>query len=248
MIEPQIAALRRPVWSRKARDHVVVIVGVILLLGVVGIVANLTFGHPAPLIEETDFTKGLMDCTSSYASKINVDRTDYNTLSASLALCQSILATGLLAREQAARDETYVFQRSENVVLMWMVVVITVSGVLLAGLQLFASYRLALQGRVEFAKDNEFSLKRDSIVIKSSVVGLIILAISFAFFMVFVLYVYTLREAEPLHNVSPQHASAAPAAPPGNIGRSIEPSYRTGTPPPLAAPPPLPSTSEPPRQ
>jgi hypothetical protein len=74
---------------------------------------------------------------------------------------------------------------------MWMVVIITFSGVLLAGLQLWASYRLAESRQTTLdANDGQLVLERDRVVLKSSIAGLFILLVSFAFFLVFVLYVY----------------------------------------------------------
>jgi hypothetical protein len=76
-----------------------------------------------------------------------------------------------------------------------MVVLITISGVALAGLQLAASYRLAVIRGTEFATASELVLnKSGDLVLKSSVTGLFILIISFAFFLVFVLYVYDIKE------------------------------------------------------
>jgi hypothetical protein len=113
-------------------------------------------------------------------------------------------------------------QQYENHVLLWMVVAITLSGVGLAGVQLFAAYRLAnsmayvarlenvklapkdapeiddlqraplvirepdLGGSIDFDKSGKLSFK-------SSVTGLLILVVSFAFFLVFVDSIYTLK-------------------------------------------------------
>jgi hypothetical protein len=79
-------------------------------------------------------------------------------------------------------------------VLLWMVVIITISGVLLAGLQLMASYKLAISGRQQFGDSSDLLLQHDKITLKSSVTGLFILVISFAFFIIFVFEVYTIKE------------------------------------------------------
>ncbi|WP_210253750.1 hypothetical protein [Bradyrhizobium sp. S69] len=100
----------------------------------------------------------------------------------------------MLVDEENIRKDNFVFQRRENIILLFMVVVITLSGVALAGLQLLASYKLAVLGRGELSGGGEISYSKDAVSFKSSVVGLVILFVSFAFFMVFVLDVYTLRE------------------------------------------------------
>jgi hypothetical protein len=55
-------------------------------------------------------------------------------------------------------------------------------------------FRFIEDRRAELAGGAELSYSKDAISFKSSVVGLAILFVSFAFFMVFVLDVYTLKE------------------------------------------------------
>ena len=133
-------------------------------------------------------------CIERYSNKIQETGTTPVLLSGTYDLCYKIIGTKLVTEEQIIRNEGFVFQRFENKILMWMVVIITLSGVVLAGLQLLASYKLASAGRGVLAEGGEASLKSDSIVIRSSVVGVVVLGISFAFFLVFVLFVYTLKD------------------------------------------------------
>lgn len=134
-------------------------------------------------------------CMDRYAEMLRPQQDkDVALLSNLYQLCYGVLRSRLVAQEQVIRNETLVFQRSENVVIMWMVVAITLSGVALAGAQLLASYRLADRGRGTIADGGEVNLAHDHLAVRSSYVGVLILAISFAFFLVFVIYVYTLRE------------------------------------------------------
>ena len=87
-----------------------------------------------------------------------------------------------------------------------MVVAITVSGVVMSGLQLFMSYPLALSGHAAFDKDMEISIQKDRIALRSSMVGLAILVISLAFFVVYVKWIYTMTEV-PVE--APQTTQAA---------------------------------------
>jgi hypothetical protein len=68
------------------------------------------------------------------------------------------------------------------------------SGVILAAFQLLAAFRLASAGKGEFAQSQELTLEQNRISLKSSVTGLMIFVISFAFFMVYVVWVYTSKE------------------------------------------------------
>ena len=145
-------------------------------------------------------------------------------------LCDAMTSRKLLYEEQVIRNENFVFQRYENTIIMLMVVSITISGVILAGLQLFASYKLAAVGKGAFEATGEVNITSHSMAVKSSVVGVIILAISFAFFLVFVLYVYTFTPAinsgTAAASSSPQAASpsrgfTADADPSANIGKAL---------------------------
>jgi hypothetical protein len=78
--------------------------------------------------------------------------------------------------------------------MLWMVVGITISGVILAGLQLFAGYRLALVGVKGLEPSGDLTIEPKKIAINSTVTGVLILSISLAFFYVFVKYVYLIKE------------------------------------------------------
>jgi hypothetical protein len=102
------------------------------------------------------------------------------------------------------RKLNFVQQEYDSRILLWMVVAITISGVLLAAIQLLAAYRLSSLAGADFASGQGGELKLDpkSISLKSSVTGLLILMISFAFFIVYVRWVYPIQtrmdpEADP---------------------------------------------------
>ncbi|CAB3744350.1 hypothetical protein LMG24238_07244 [Paraburkholderia sediminicola] len=76
-----------------------------------------------------------------------------------------------------------------------MVVTTTVSGVLLSAVQLVAAYKLAsaASSKDMGSQGGSVDLEVGKISVKSSVTGLLILAVSFAFFIVFVNSVYSLK-------------------------------------------------------
>ncbi len=87
-------------------------------------------------------------------------------------------------------------QRYADNVILWMVVLLTFSGVGMATFQLYASYRLegASAGAANLEQTQEVIIEKGKFVFKSSVIGVFILLISFAFFFVFVENVYKLSE------------------------------------------------------
>ncbi len=150
------------------------------------------------------------------------------TISASLfervwRLCGNEAFNALYLEDFRIRKEKFVRQYLDERVTLWMVVAITLSGVLLAAVQLVMSFRLALRGRAAFGQDNELALESGKISLRSSITGAVILALSFAFFMVYVIWIYSIREvtvARPdnLQEVSVDNERSMPLS----RGRSVE--------------------------
>ena len=92
------------------------------------------------------------------------------------------------------RRAAFIDQGYQGKVVLWMVVAITLSGVALAGLQLVMGYRLVQAGYRSETGDSEVTLEQGKIAVRSSVTGLLILTVSFAFFLVYVLWIYTIKE------------------------------------------------------
>jgi hypothetical protein len=136
----------------------------------------------------------MSSCIERYAGLAKINYSDYSNIIQLDDFCYNTSGFQLLVDEEIVRVDNFVFQRQENAILLIMVVVITLSGVVLAGLQLLASYRLAIIGKGELSNGGEISYSKDNVSFKSSVVGLVILAVSFGFFMVFVLYIYDLKD------------------------------------------------------
>lgn len=179
----------------------------------------------------------LVPCLERYGVRGDLSNAEFRTVGSVYSLCYSIVSTDLTAQEQMIINQNYVFQRSENVVLMIMVVLITLSGVVLAALQLLGSYKLASLGKGTLSEGSEINVSVSNLAVKSSVVGVTILGISFAFFLVFVLYVYTIKNDRV-------NSTANRAAPPPtvNVPSAIPPSV----PPPPTASPPAPPPANPP--
>jgi hypothetical protein len=171
----------------------------------------------------------LVSCLERYGIKGDLSNVEFRTVGSVYSLCYNIVSTDLTAQEQMIINQNYVFQRSENIVLMIMVVLITLSGVALAALQLLAAYKLASLGKGTLAEGSEINVSVTNLAVKSSVVGVTILGISFAFFLVFVLYVYTIKNDRASNTVN----RAAPP-PTVNVPSAIQPSV-----------PPSPSASAP---
>jgi hypothetical protein len=109
-------------------------------------------------------------------------------------LCGNQIFNSLYEDDFRIRRRKFLAQELDERVNLWLVVTITISGVLLAAVQLMLSYRLALKGRAEFGGDSELALQAGKVSLRSSITGAIILALSLAFFMIYVTYIYSIRE------------------------------------------------------
>lgn len=125
--------------------------------------------------------------------------------------CYSLIQAQGLFSDLAIRKMNFFQQYRANGILMWMVVAVTFSGVLLAGLQLLASYQLAIANKTSMdANNGEIIVKRDQVVLRSSITGLFILLISFCFFLVFVFYVYRFETLDENTNLTSPPLSTLP--------------------------------------
>jgi H+/Cl- antiporter ClcA len=191
-------------FSRRV-ELIIVIIATVALAVIVGFVVYL-------YTRNTDHHYSLLNCVDRYSEsqKINIDHKSDASVNEISIYCYNFSRYQQLAEEGNIRIDDFVFQRHESTVLLLMVVVITISGIVLAGLQLLASYNLATLGRGMLAGGAEIDYGNGNISFKSSVVGLVILAISFAFFLVYVVYVYRLEGGRGNDNSS---APVVPALP-----------------------------------
>lgn len=132
--------------------------------------------------------------------------------------CWRMLTDQAQVQRTHATARIYEDQLFQNHLMLYMVVFITLSGVILAGVQLWTSYKLAELGKVATDDGSDFTFKPGDIAVKSSVVGVAILAISLAFFGIFVTEVYKLTPLSEGLASAAVVTTAAPVAPPGKVG------------------------------
>jgi hypothetical protein len=133
-------------------------------------------------------------CIDHTTQAIKPSALDYGLYERIWQLCGNQVYNQTYLADFTIRREQFIRQLLDERVTLWMVVSITVSGVVLAGLQLFTSYKLASSGHADLAKPSEVVIERNRISLKSSITGVLILGISLAFFIVYVLGIYTIRE------------------------------------------------------
>lgn len=141
-----------------------------------------------------DYGKNVAACIDRTIETIKPAKTTAGLYERLWRLCGNEIFDGLLLEDFLIRREKFLRQYLDERVTLWLVVSITISGILLAAVQLFMSFKLASRGIGEFAKDSEFALQNTKLSIKSSITGAVILALSLAFFMVYVVWIYDIHE------------------------------------------------------
>jgi hypothetical protein len=191
----------------------------LVLAAIAGLLIGLFLGYSAgdlPIAKQPDLatmSQCVTDTLSLFGQKTSPTP---ETLRDAREHCYSLIQAQGLLSDFAIRKLNFFQQYRANGVLMWMVVAVTFSGVLLAGIQLWASYLLAAANRTSLrANSGELTLKRDQMVLKSSITGLFILLISFCFFLVFVFYVYRFETTADNNNSVSQ---PVPTLPLGGLG------------------------------
>jgi hypothetical protein len=143
---------------------------------------------------ELDQTKRMTECRDRLQRLINPKVVDLQTLGGIHGLCYAEVNEEDTLAEFGIRRSAFLNQQLQTPVMLWLVVSITVSGVLLAAIQLLAGYRLALAGKAAFDQGGKLDFDKSKISLSSSVTGLLILVISLAFFYIFVTQVYLIKE------------------------------------------------------
>lgn len=180
-------------WPRP--DRPTLIVGLCALSVIVSVLL-VSFAVVLSQRDLVSHTQDINNCMIEHKYVLDNTVSDVSKIQSLGYACFTFSGYQLMLDEQVIRVQNFVFQRHENIILLLMVVTITLSGVVLAGIQLVASYRLAAAGKGEFGRDNDLTVSKSSLSLRSSIVGLMILIVSFAFFLVFIKDVYELKDEQ----------------------------------------------------
>jgi hypothetical protein len=178
----------------------------------------------------------LQSCISANLQTLKPQNLQAETLSDLSKLCYDQITYQGRLNDYQLKRMPIVQQYYSNPVLLWMVVIITFSGVVLAGTQLLASFQLASTRGQDFGQGGSITVERNKFVMQSSVTGLFVLVISFAFFLVFIKYVYRIEEIDPDHPAGYSTTQQSQQLLPGGLGPApVDPPATDKKPPP--APP-----------
>jgi len=133
-------------------------------------------------------------------------------------VCYSQVAGQLTLRDYELRRQAFSTSQQEglriNLVSMIVLLVATTSGIVLAALQMFWSFRLMSRGYEKLEANTEVLLKYNSVALRSSAVGVSIFAISMLFFAVFIFFNYQITVIPPTsYDTTPAYSRSVPLSP-----------------------------------
>jgi hypothetical protein len=177
-----------------------IVIGV-LFLGVNRFLASEFWTQPATTIAGSSPNEMTVQeqCIDKTISRLGLRQIEFGLYQQIWSLCGNEEYNKFYLLDFKIRRRKILDQGFDERVTLAMVVAITISGVLMSGLQLFMAYRIALKHRGQLVSDTELTIQTDRVALKSSMVGLAILVISLAFFVVYVKWIYTITEV-PVDN------------------------------------------------
>jgi hypothetical protein len=179
-------------WMTPARWRLFALAFTLIVLGSIAI----SMSYVSHSAIEPDEVSRVSSCREALLNQTRVANQvlDLSQATAAHRLCYEEVNEEDMLVDYSIRKSAYLNQQKQTTVLLWMVVAITLSGVMLAGVQLIAGYRLASAGKAAFDGGGTIDIEKNKLSLKSSVTGLVILAISLVFFYLFVHEVYLIRE------------------------------------------------------
>jgi hypothetical protein len=144
--------------------------------------------------ENSPQERRVAECRREALNELHPQSLEIGTLQAVQTLCFVRVGNEDELSEASIRRNAYATQQAETTILMWLVVVITFSGVFLAGIQLFTTYKLVASGKLTGQQESTMTIEAQKVSISSSVTGLVILVVSLAFFEIFVKEVYAIHD------------------------------------------------------
>jgi hypothetical protein len=173
----------------------------VLLFGVLAFVSYKSFVPHEPLVADEE--NRLEACRTKTLAAVKPNPIELKTLAGIHGLCYVEVNEANALRAFTQQTSALYNQQNQLPIILWMVVAITLSGVALAGLQLYGAYSLATTGKGTFAEQGgSVSVAKGGLSVSSTVTGVAILAISFGFFFVFVKDVYLIQEVKITANAS----------------------------------------------
>lgn len=176
----------------------------------------------------------LQDCLAKSRESFSHDIPASTALSSATVYCLNYTVRAKRLDDWDIRRNKFALQEYEEKLMLGVVIVMTVAGLGLAGIQLWTSYLIAITSKTPLSKPvttaeaeseahistndliSELSIEKGKLVLRSSIIGLVILGFSFGLFSLYVWKVYplttlsvaTLATNQPAPSIGADGASA----------------------------------------
>jgi hypothetical protein len=217
-LPPSLGEERRQEYRRSANRGLIALLSFIIVASsfVLGFFLA-EFSHTVPTVNLNN-SRSVNSCTQDTIKLIKLSTPEIGVISQIIDVCSVEIDSQERLNDFELRRLAFLSRYYADRITLWMVVIITLSGVLLAGLQLGASYRLALLRGTELGSNNVLTVEQGKLIFRSSITGLVVLLISLAFFLIYVRYIYVMPEV----NVDGSHQKGTqlvvPTLSPGGLG------------------------------
>ena len=150
--------------SLNVRSFVTFRVGILLGSTIAFLLVRLTAVIPqSNEIDLSHHSETMYDCTERVFKAVAASKISPGLYDRVWKLCGNQIFNGLYLDDFIIRRRKFIDQEFDERVNLWLVVTITISGVVMSGLQLLMSYRLANRGRDIFSKDSELAIESGKI-------------------------------------------------------------------------------------
>jgi hypothetical protein len=224
--------VKRPANLARGGVGTWVILGAFLIAIMASAILLLAVNKPASLKGvRPNVTGEFNTCRAQFLADVRPP-TITTTLEAEIAnTCIGIIHNSYAIADFDVRREAFVEQYQEQHFILWLVLSITLSGIALTALQLVSSYNLSLLAGYKFEAGGSLQIEERRLAIQSAVSGLIILCLSFGFFLAYLIWVYPISETDnvqmdpqqAIHTPTAQQQSPSPGAAP--VGAMAGPSF-----------------------
>lgn len=190
----------------KARDRKVsaasVTICFALILAVFGILLFWITHAPANTAR-SNANSEVMTCKSDVLAQIGTKQIDMALEDQIANHCIGLISNSYSIADYDVRRNAFSEQANEQHYVLWLVIVITCSGIFLTALQLWSALNLSVASGMQVEAGGSAEISNGKLSIQSSVAGLIILTLSFAFFLTYMTVVYPIRETDAVSKRPP---------------------------------------------
>jgi hypothetical protein len=196
----------------------VVLSGAIICVIVAGALLTVMRKGEPPSPREQDASTDVYACLDKLTAQIKPTSMDIKAADEFANHCVELVYNSYAIADYNVRRRAFEEQYEEQKYILWLVITLTLSGVALTGLQLASAYNLSTTKGIDLQGGGDLTLERGKLAIKSAVSGLLMLSLSFGFFLTYMAWVYPIAVTDSVKkkamlNMGTAHSANGPERP-----------------------------------